>query len=83
MQGTINNHNKYRLIRGDKIIQLDIKITSLKQNKENAYLIREGEECGIIFENIEEPRVGDLLDCYETNPQYEGILNTQGVIECY
>jgi translation initiation factor IF-2 len=81
--GMVNNHGKYRVIRDDKVLKIDLKIGSLKQNKENAHLIREGEECGIVFENYDDLKAGDIVDCYEINPKYEGILNTKDVVQCY
>ncbi len=79
----INNHSKYRIIRGNKVVKTDLKVNSLKQDKENAHLIKEGEECGIIFENYDDVMPGDIIDCYEINPKYEGILNSKDVVECY
>ena len=79
----INNNGKYRVVRDGKVIKIGLKIGSLKQNKENAHLIREGEECGIVFENYDDIKPGDIVDCYETNQKYDGILNTCDVVECY
>jgi hypothetical protein len=56
----------------------------LKQNKENAFLIKEEEECGIIFENLDEDlQANDIIDCYEINSKYEGLINSKEVVECY
>jgi translation initiation factor IF-2 len=79
----LNNHNKYRVIRDNKVVKIDLKVSSLKQNSQNANLIREGEECGIIFENYDDLKVADIIDCYETNPKFDGILNTKEVVVCY
>jgi len=45
--------------------------------------VRENEECGIILENFDEIKEGDILDCYDTNPKFDGITNTKSVVECY
>jgi translation initiation factor IF-2 len=60
-----------------------MKVSSLKQNKVNVSLVREGEECGIIFENFDDVKKDDIIDCYEVNPKFEGISNTKGVVICY
>jgi hypothetical protein len=49
----------------------------------NITLVREGEECGIIFENYDDIEKGDYIDCYDYNSKYEGITNTKGVVNCY
>jgi translation initiation factor IF-2 len=64
-------------------LKLDLKIASLKQNKLNINLVREGEECGIILEGFEEIKEGDIIDCYEPNIKFSGITQTKSVIECY
>ncbi len=79
----VNNHSKYRLIRDDTIIKLNLNIASLKQNRQNISIVHEGDECGIILENFEDIQIGDILDCYQTNPKFEGISNTKSVVECY
>ena len=71
------------MIRDNKVEKIDLKISSLKQNKETAHIIREGEECGIIFENFDDLKVGDIIECYDINPKFEGIINTKEVIELY
>lgn len=82
-QGVINPHHKFRLISDKKVEKLNLKISSLKQNKISVTMVREGEECGIVFENFDNIQKGDLIDGYETNPKFEGITNTKGVIICY
>jgi hypothetical protein len=47
-------------------------------------IIREEEECGIIFENLEEDlKPGDIVDCYDINSKFEGLMNSKEVVECY
>jgi translation initiation factor IF-2 len=79
----LNHTSKYRIIRDKKVLKTDLKVNSLKQNKENAHLIREDEECGIVFEGYDDVKPGDIIDCYELNPKYEGIINTKEVVDCY
>lgn len=45
--------------------------------------MRQGEECGIILENFDDFQSGDLLDAYEVDEKYEGIINTKSVVNCY
>jgi translation initiation factor IF-2 len=71
------------VIRNKEVLKLDLKIASLKQDKQNINLVREGEECGVILENFDDIQIGDILDCYDTNPKFDGITNTKSVVECY
>lgn len=83
LSGLLNNHSRYRLVRDDQVYKLDLRISSLKQNKVNVNIVREGEECGIIFENFDDLKEGDYIDCYDINPKFEGITNTKSVVDCY
>lgn len=79
----LNPHYKFRIIRDKKLEKLNLKVASIKQNKINVSIVREEEECGIIFENFDDLHKGDIIDCYEINPKFEGITNSKGVVVCY
>ncbi|KLJ06900.1 translation initiation factor IF-2 [Blastomyces silverae] len=62
--GMINRSHKARVLR-DKEVIYDGTITSLKNVKKDVTEMRKGTECGIAFENWNEFRVGDHVQCYE------------------
>jgi len=52
-----------RVIR-DNIVVYDGKIASLKRLKEDVKEVQAGYECGILIENFNDIKVGDILDNY-------------------
>jgi translation initiation factor IF-2 len=71
------------VVRKNDIVKLNLKVSSLKQNKVSLQIVREEEECGVIFEDFNDFQSGDYIDCYDVNSQYEGITNTKGIVESY
>ena len=76
-------HNKYRLIRNKEVIHTGLIVSSLKQNKKSINQVKHDEECGLILENFDEFKEGDILDAYDTDEKFEGITKTKGVVNCY
>jgi translation initiation factor IF-2 len=68
--GEIRRNGKIRVIRDEKAI-FDGEIGSLKREKEDVRMVREGFECGITLKQFHEFNVGDVLECYviEESPQ--------------
>jgi translation initiation factor IF-2 len=68
--GEIRRNGKIRVIRDEKAI-FDGEIGSLKREKEDVRVVREGFECGITLKQFHEFNVGDVLECYviEESPQ--------------
>ncbi|EER44324.1 mitochondrial initiation factor 2 [Histoplasma capsulatum var. duboisii H88] len=62
--GLISRSHKARVLR-DKEVIYDGIITSLKNVKKDVTEMRKGTECGIAFENWNDFRVGDHVQCYE------------------
>lgn len=78
--GNLYPNNKYRIIRKNLVHKLNLKVSSLKQNKVSMNIVKEEEECGIIFDDYEDLLAGDYIDCYSTNQKFEGITNTKHVV---
>ena len=52
-----------RLIR-DNVVVHDDKLTTLKRIKDEVVEVVAGQECGIAFENDQDMRPGDVIECY-------------------
>ena len=46
-------------------------------------MVREDEECGMIFENFDNFKEGDILEAYDVDEKFENITNTNKVVQCY
>ena len=53
-----------RLLRDDVVIH-EGKLATLKRFKDDATEVRDGNECGMSFENYEDLKVGDVIECFE------------------
>ena len=53
-----------RLVR-DSIVLLEIKIDSLKREKDDVKEVAEGYECGIKLQNFSDIKEGDIFECFE------------------
>ncbi|CAA9988673.1 MB2 protein, putative [Plasmodium knowlesi strain H] len=62
--GTVNNNSNVRILRNDKVIHIG-KIVSLKIGKEEKEQIKQGEECGMGFDNFVDFLPGDTVESYE------------------
>jgi translation initiation factor IF-2 len=60
MEGKIVKTNKVTLVRGENEIG-KVKIISMKKGKLNTDIIKQGEECGILFTPQLEFKIGDML----------------------
>jgi translation initiation factor IF-2 len=65
VQGKITRGAKVRLVRDGTIIY-DGAIASLKRFKDDAREVDEGFECGIVLENFNDEKEGDVIEAYET-----------------
>jgi len=64
LDGTISRSSDgIRIIR-DSIVVYDGKIASLKRFKEDVREVQSGYECGILIENFNDIKVGDILENY-------------------
>ena len=52
-----------RLIR-DNVVIHEGKLATLKRFKDDVPEVRAGTECGMSFENYQDMRAGDVIECY-------------------
>jgi translation initiation factor IF-2 len=64
-QGKITRNANIRVVREGTIIY-DGRLASLKRFKDDAREVEEGFECGIVIENFQDVKEGDVLEAYET-----------------
>ncbi|KMZ92654.1 MB2 protein [Plasmodium vivax Mauritania I] len=62
--GTVNNHSNVRILRNDRVIHIG-KIVSLKIAKEEKEQVRQGDECGMGFEDFVDFLPGDAVESYQ------------------
>jgi translation initiation factor IF-2 len=62
--GTVKRGAKVRLLRDDIVIHEGM-LKTLKRFKDEVKEVREGMECGMAFENYDDIRDGDIIECYE------------------
>ena len=62
--GVITRNSKARLIR-DGVVVYESKIASLKRFNEDAREVKNGYECGIMLENFNDIKEGDVIETYK------------------
>jgi translation initiation factor IF-2 len=65
VQGKITRNARVRLVREGTIVY-DGALASLKRFKDDVREVEEGFECGIVLENFQDVKEGDVLEAYET-----------------
>ena len=61
--GTVERGANVRLIR-DNVVIHEGKLSQLKRFKDDAREVSAGQECGMAFENYQDMRAGDVIECY-------------------
>jgi translation initiation factor IF-2 len=61
--GTVERGAHVRLIR-DNVVVHEGKLSTLKRFKDEVKEVLAGQECGMAFENYQDMRVGDVIECY-------------------
>jgi translation initiation factor IF-2 len=61
--GKVERGANVRLIR-DSVVIHEGKLSQLKRFKDDAREVVVGQECGMAFENYQDMRVGDVIECY-------------------
>ncbi len=61
--GTVERGANVRLIR-DNVVIHEGKLSQLKRFKDDAREVTAGMECGMAFENYQDMRQGDVIECY-------------------
>jgi translation initiation factor IF-2 len=62
-EGTVERGANVRLIR-DNVVVHQGKLSQLKRFKDDAREVAAGQECGMAFENYQDMKVGDIIECY-------------------
>lgn len=63
-EGTIARNNLVRVLRGKEVVWKG-GISSLKRVKEDVREVTKGIECGILLNNFQDPKEGDIIEAYE------------------
>jgi translation initiation factor IF-2 len=61
--GKVERGANVRLIR-DNVVIHEGKLSQLKRFKDDAREVLAGQECGMAFENYQDMKVGDVIECY-------------------
>ncbi len=61
--GTVERGANVRLIR-DNVVMHQGKLSQLKRFKDDAREVLAGQECGMAFENYQDMKAGDTIECY-------------------
>lgn len=62
--GFVKRGSKVRLLRDDVVIH-EGKLKTLKRFKDEVPEVKEGTECGMAFENYDDIKVGDVIECFD------------------
>ena len=62
--GSITRNSKARLIR-DGVVVYESSISSLKRFNEDAKEVKNGYECGIMLENFNDIKAGDVIETFK------------------
>ncbi|MBB3136193.1 translation initiation factor IF-2 [Rhizobium pisi] len=63
VEGKVERGAGVRLIRNDVVVH-EGKLKTLKRFKDEVAEVPMGQECGMAFENYEDMRVGDIIECF-------------------
>ncbi len=63
-EGLVKRGAKVRLLREGVVIYTGA-LSQLKRFKDDVKEVREGFECGVSFENYDDLKVGDMIECFE------------------
>ncbi|HOO50155.1 MAG TPA: translation initiation factor IF-2 [Alphaproteobacteria bacterium] len=66
--GMVKRGSKVRLLRDDVVIHEGM-LKTLKRFKDEVKEVREGMECGMAFENYDDIREGDVIECFEVKEE--------------
>lgn len=63
-EGLVRRGAKVRILR-DSVVIYNGALTQLKRFKDDVKEVKESFECGMSFENFDDIKVGDVVECYE------------------
>lgn len=64
-EGLFKRGNKVRLLRDDVVI-FEGSLKSLRRFKDDVREVQQGYECGMAFENYDDIKEGDVIECFES-----------------
>jgi translation initiation factor IF-2 len=64
IDGTITRDAKARITRNEKVVY-EGKISSLKRFKDDVREVKNGYECGIVLDDFNETKEGDVIECFK------------------
>jgi translation initiation factor IF-2 len=76
-RGVIRRNSQIRVVREGAVIY-ETTIGSLKRFKDDVREVQEGFECGILLENFNDVKEGDILEAYETREVERTDLEVSG-----
>jgi translation initiation factor IF-2 len=62
-EGQVQRGAKVRLIR-DNVVVHEGTLSTLKRFKDEVKEVQVGQECGMAFENYQDMRAGDVIECF-------------------
>ena len=68
--GIVKRGSQVRLLRDDVVIHEGM-LKTLKRFKDEVKEVREGMECGMAFENYDDLKDGDIIECYDVKKKQE------------
>ena len=63
--GKMERGAKLRLIRDDVVILQEGRLSTVKRFKDEVKEVTSGQECGMAFENFQDLRENDVIECYQ------------------
>ena len=63
-EGVVKRGSKVRLLRDDVVIH-EGDLSTLKRFKDDVREVKESYECGMSFENYNDIKIGDVIECFE------------------
>jgi translation initiation factor IF-2 len=66
--GTVKRGSKVRLLRDDVVIH-EGTLKTLKRFKDEVKEVKEGMECGMAFENYDDIKANDVIECYDVTEE--------------
>ncbi len=63
--GKVERGARLRLLRDNVVILQEGKLSTLKRFKDDVREVQTGQECGIAFENFQDLKEGDVIECYQ------------------
>ena len=79
-EGVVKRGAKVRLLR-DNVVIHEGTLKTLKRFKDEVKDVKAGFECGMAFENYEDIRAGDVIECFEISSHARTVEATKEVKE--